>query len=98
MVITDDPNLIVSQAASLQKKGVKITSLPTHYDVKFLLPFFLLNDHSILVVRNPAKELAPILKEIILFGKFNNQTLNLTIWVLIDLAIWLDKLVKKNER
>ena len=83
MVITDDPNLIVSQAASLQKKGVKITSLPTHYDVKFLLPFFLLNDHSILVV---------------LFGKFNNQTLNLTIWVLIDLAIWLDKLVKKNER
>ena len=57
------------------------------------MPFLLINDHSILIIRNPKKDLLPMLKAIIRTGTFSKQRVNLTIWVIIDVTLYLDKLV-----
>jgi hypothetical protein len=67
--------------------------LPATYDATNLLPFLLINDHSILVIRHPRKDVASIVKQLIGSGKFQGQTLNLTIWVVIDITFWLGKLI-----
>ena len=63
------------------------------YDISILMPFLLINDHSILIVKNPRKDILGILKQIIRSGQYNKQKINLTIWVIIDITIWLDKMV-----
>ena len=46
-----------------------------------------------LVIKNPKKDLMPMLKAIIRTGTFKKQRVNLTIWVIIDVTLYLDKLV-----
>lgn len=55
-------------AQSLKNKGIKIVNFPTTYDLQSIVPFLLLNDHSILLVRNPKKDVLPLLKSIIKYG------------------------------
>jgi len=43
-------------ANNLRKKGVKIVDLPSFYDAKTIVPFLLLNDHCILLAKNPKKD------------------------------------------
>lgn len=80
---------------SLTKKGVKIVDFPGCYDVKSIVPFLLLNDHSILLVKNPKKDILPILKTIMRYGVIfysaNGQPpkpikLNITVWVYFDIV------------
>ena len=54
----------------LQERGVSIVELPTIYDEKHLLPFLLINDHSILLVRNPKKDLLNMLKQVVRTGSY----------------------------
>ena len=68
-------------------------NLPSMNDQANLKPFLLVNDHSILVIKNPKKDLLPMLKSIIRTGSFMKQRVNLTLWVVIDITFYLDKLV-----
>ena len=67
--------------------------MPSIYDLQNILPFLLINDHSILIIKHPRKDVLGMLKQIIRTGQFNKQKMNLTVWVVIDVTIWLDKLV-----
>jgi len=40
----------------------------------------------------------PLLKQVIRAGKYQKQRLNLTIWVIIDVTVWLDKLVVTGRK
>lgn len=93
LVATDDMGLIDHQISVLRSRGVRIVSLPVVYDAANLLPFLLINDHSILVIRHPRKDVTTLLKQLIGNGKYQGQTLNLTIWVIIDITDWFDKLI-----
>jgi hypothetical protein len=53
----------------------------------------LINDHSIVVIRNPRKDVLSPLKQLIRAGKYNGQKLNVTVWVVVDITCWLDKLI-----
>ena len=70
LLMVDDLVFVEHQISSLGKKGVKMVTLPTIYDAKNILPFLLINDHSILVVKNPKKDIIPLLKSIILTGQY----------------------------
>ncbi len=81
----------------MQSKGVKIVNFPTIYDHASIIPFLLSNDHSIIVFRNPKKELLPMLRMIIRRGSIKYKepiTVNLTIWVLIDVLSYIEKGIK----
>ena len=93
LMITDDMSFINAQINILKQRGVKIANFPSMYDISILMPFLLINDHSILIVKNPRKDILGILKQIIRSGQYNKQKINLTIWVIIDITIWLDKMV-----
>ena len=93
LAIVDDMSYIDSQVNILKTRGVKVVNLPSMCDQTNLLPFLLINDHSILVIKNPKKDLLPMLKAIIRTGTFHKQKVNLTIWVIIDIALYLDKLI-----
>jgi hypothetical protein len=67
--------------------------MPSTYDSSNLLPFLLINDHSILVIRHPRKDVAQLVKSLIGTGKYLGQSLNLTLWVVIDITCWLEKLI-----
>ena len=54
----------------MSTKGVKIVTLPTIYSAADLVPFLLINDHSILVIKNPKKDVIPLLKSIIRSGQY----------------------------
>jgi hypothetical protein len=70
----------------------------------------LLNDHSILLVKNPKKDIMPLLKSIIKYGVVwykpagaggSGQSpnakpirVNFTIWIFIDILPWLKDLNK----
>ena len=94
--------------ASLRKKGVKIVDLPSMYDAKTVVPFLLLNDHSILVVRNPSKDILPVLINVMRHGivwyKSDGASLpkpirvNITVWVFVDVLAWSEKLVKQTKK
>ena len=104
----DDSSFINFTVKTLRKKGVKIVELPRHYDLPSLIPFLLLNDHSVLLVNNPKKELLPLLKSIIRTGVIWYKPpggaiaarpikINLTIWIFFDIVPWLEKLAKSNK-
>ena len=93
LAILDDMSYIDSQINILKSRGVKTVNLPGMSDQANLLPFLLINDHSIIVIRNPKKDLLPMLKAIIRTGTFQKQRVNLTIWVIIDITFYLDKLI-----
>lgn len=81
----------------MKAKDVKIVNFPTQYDASSIIPFLLVNDHSIIVVRNPKKDVLPLLKLImrkgIIFFKQNNQPIkvNLTLWIFIDVLPYIEK-------
>jgi hypothetical protein len=52
----------------MRNKGVKIIDFPSNYDLKSIIPFILLNDHSILLVKNPNKDVIPLFKSIVKTG------------------------------
>ena len=67
----------------------------------------LLNDHSILLVKNPKKDMLPTLKSLIRTGVIWYKTpgtipkpmkINVTIWVFYDVVPWLEKLNKFNKK
>mmetsp|Transcript_37983 Transcript_37983/g.49896 ORF Transcript_37983/g.49896 Transcript_37983/m.49896 type:complete len:121 (+) Transcript_37983:213-575(+) len=82
-----------SQVNILKTRGVKVVTLPSMVDQANLLPFLLINDHSIVIIKNPKRDLLPLLKAVIRTGTFQKQRVNLTLWVVIDLTLYLDKLV-----
>ena len=93
--MTDDTGVINLHISTLRDKGVKIVELPQGlHDNQSLAPFLMLNDHGVLVIRNPKKETVPLITQIIKKGSFGaNTKVNLTVWVIVDVTRWLDKLV-----
>ena len=70
-MIHDDPSYFDLLVKKMRRRGVKITDFPTGQgitDAQTLVPFLLLNDHSILLVRNPKKEVVKILQQIVRTG------------------------------
>ena len=60
--MTEDMGIIDRKINTLKLKGVKVVNVPSNvYDMPSLLPFLLINDHSVLVLRDPRKELVPLL-------------------------------------
>ena len=82
-----------NQINILKSRGIRTVNLPAMCDQANLLPFILINDHSILIIKNPKKDLLPMLKQIIRTGTFQKQRVNLTIWIFIDATLYLDKLI-----
>ena len=74
LLITDDMSFINSQIQLLRKRGIKAVHLPSIYDMQNILPFLLINDHSILIIKNPRKDVLGMLKQIIRTGQFNAYT------------------------
>ena len=56
LVVTDDIGIVDDHINTLRTRGVRISQLPATYDSTNLLPFLLINDHSILVIRHPRKD------------------------------------------
>jgi hypothetical protein len=61
-----------------------------------IIPFFLINDHSIVVLRNPRKDILGLVKSLIARGILymkNDQPIkvNITLWVIIDILPLLEK-------
>ena len=112
LIFHDDSTFLLNYTTrSLECKGVKIVHLPSIYDAKSVVPFLLLNDHSILLVQNPKKDVLPILKSIMRSGviwyKAAGEStavpakpirVNITIWVFIDILPWLEKLNKVTKK
>ena len=98
----DDAVYVDFLIQSMRAKGVRIVNFPTISDHTSIIPFLLSNDHSIVVLRNPKKELLPMLKMIIRRGAVKYKepiNVNLTIWVLIDVLTYIEKRVKNaNEK
>lgn len=103
LIISDDFVFFNFLINSLRKKGMKIVDFPTFVDSSSIVPFILLNEHSILVVRNPSNEILAILKQII-----KNKTVqfsqgkksikvNNTIWILIDPIPLIEKQKPKGN-
>ena len=88
---------------TMRKKGARIVHFPSAYDANTIVPFFLMNDHSILVFKNPKKDVINYLKLIIrkgfIFFKKQNHPikLNATVWVLIDSITFQEKQTKKEK-
>lgn len=87
----------------LARKGVKIVTMPTIFDINSVIAFLLINDHSIIVVKNPKKEIFSMLKLIIkkgfLFFKHNQPIkVNLTLWVLIEILPLVEKQKSTNNK
>ena len=70
LAIVDDFSYVDHQVNVLKSRGVKTVNLPSMSDLTNLLPFLLINDHSIVIVKNPKKDLLPVLKSIIRTGSF----------------------------
>jgi hypothetical protein len=107
LVIHDDSAFHTKYSlASLRKKGVKIVDMPSMFDAKTVVPFLLLNDHSIVVVRNPSKDILPILMNIMRHGIVWYKSedtpkpirVNITVWVFVDILAWSEKLVKQTKK
>jgi hypothetical protein len=102
LLMYDDAVYVDFLIQSMRAKGVRIMNFPTISDHPSIIPFLLSNDHSIVVFRNPKKELLPMLKMIIRRGAVKYKepiNVNLTIWVLIDVLTYIEKGVKNaNEK
>jgi hypothetical protein len=68
LYLYDDATYLDFLVQTLKGKGVRIVDFPTIHDPSSLVPFLLVNDHSILVVRNPRKDILPTLKLIMRKG------------------------------
>ena len=68
MLLFDDSTYLEFLISTLRSKGVRLVDFPTIFDMHSILPFLLVNDHSILIVRNPKREILPLLKMIIRKG------------------------------
>ena len=85
--------------STLRRKGVKIVDFPTIYDAQSIIPFLLVNDHSILIVRNPKPDILPMLKLImrkgvIFFKQKQPIQVNITIWLMIDCIPYIEQGMK----
>jgi len=82
---------------TLKNKGVRVVEFPTLYEASSVIPFLLVNDHSIIVVRNPKKDVLNLLKLIIrkgfIFFKQQKQPIriNVTLWILLDMVLLNEK-------
>ena len=100
MYLYDDSAYLDFLIQTLKCKGVRIVEFPTIYDASSIVPFLLINDHSIIVVRNPKKDILPLIKLImrkgLIFVKSNNQPIhiNITLWVMIDAMPYIEKGVR----
>jgi len=102
LLMYDDAVYVEFLVQSMKGKGVRIVNFPTISDHASIIPFLLANDHSIVVFRNPKKELLSMIKMIIRRGNIKYRepiNVNLTIWVLIDVLTYVEKGVKNtNEK
>ena len=95
----DDATYIDFLISTLKSKSVRIVDFPTIYDPSSIIPFLLINDHSIILVRNPKKDILPLLKlimrkGIIFFKQTQPIKVNITIWVMIDALPFIEKGMK----
>lgn len=97
LLMFDDAVYIDFLMATLKSKEVRIVEFPREYDASSIIPFLLVNDHSIVVVRNPKKDVLPLLKLIMrkgmIFFKQHNQPIkvNITLWILLDVLPYIEK-------
>eukprot|EP00347_Sterkiella_histriomuscorum_P018336 403345893 len=106
LFVNDDSEHFNSLTSTLKCKGVKVVEFPSTYDAQTTIPFLLMNDHSIIVFKNPKKDILNLLKLImrkgVIFFKQQNQPIrvNLTIWVFLDAIQLLDKIKgpKKSQK
>lgn len=68
LIMYDDAVYVDYLIQTLKSKEVRIVDFPTQYDATSVIPFLLVNDHSIVVVRNPKKDILPLLKLIMRRG------------------------------
>jgi hypothetical protein len=68
MLLHEDSNYIDFLVKTMRGKGVRLVDFPSVMDHSCIIPFLLINDHSILVVRNPKKDVLPLLKMIMRRG------------------------------
>ena len=68
MLVYDDATYLDFLIKTLKGKGVRIVDFPTIYDHSSVIPFLLVNDYSIIVIRNPKKDILPLLKLIMRQG------------------------------
>ena len=104
LFLYDDSTYIDFLVSTLKSKSVRIVDFPTLYDHASIIPFLLVNDHSILLIRNPKKDILPLLKLIMRKGVIyfkQNQPIkvNITLWIMIDVLPYIEKATKgANER
>jgi hypothetical protein len=67
-MLYDDAMYMNYMINTLRTKGVRIVDFPSIYEPGTLIPFLLVNDHSIIVVRNPKKDILNLLKLIMKKG------------------------------
>lgn len=105
-MLYDDTGYMNFMISTLSVKGVRIVEFPSIYEASSIVPFLLINDHSIIVMRNPKKDILNLIKIIIrkgfLFFKQHSQPIkiNITLWVLIDVVSLNDrnKITKKGAK
>jgi len=104
LYLYDDSVYLDFLMRTLKGKGVKIVDFPALYDLATVVPFLLVNDHSILVVRNPKKDILPLLKQIMrrgtIFFKQQHQPIqvNISLWILVDVLPYVDKGAKGADK
>lgn len=112
-IFHDDASFFERLVKQMTLKGVKIVSLPSsgaQLDAHTIVPFLLLNDHSIILVRNPKKDVMQTLKQIIRTGcvyfkepgstgtAFSKPiSLSVTIWVFVDITGHLPTLNQQHK-
>lgn len=68
LILYDDSEYMNFMMKTLRSKGVRIVDFPSVYEASTIIPFLLINDHSIIVMRNPKKDILNLLKLIIRKG------------------------------
>lgn len=104
LLLYDDAEFMKFTIDTLRSKGVKIVDFPSLYEASSIVPFLLVNDHSIIVMKNPKKDVMNLLKLIVrkgfIFFKQQKQPIkiNLTFWILLDMVLLNEKqkLTKKG--
>jgi len=88
LLISDDPAYLNFTFAGLRAKGTKIVEFPSLYDTATIVPFLLSHDHSIIVVRDPRKDVLGFIKSVSRQGRIKVKgafiPLNVTFWVILD--------------
>lgn len=68
LLMYDDAVYLDFLIQTLRNKSVRIVEFPSMYDHTSIVPFLLVNDHSIIVIRNPKKDILPLIKMIMRKG------------------------------